>query len=87
MIAHRLLATSLLHTGDIAEARAHYDQAIALYDPVDHRPLAMRFGQDVRVTILSFRSLASWCLGYPEAALQMQTTPSKMCEKLVKLPV
>ena len=41
VIAHRLLATALLHTGDIADARAHYDQAIALYDPVEHRPLAV----------------------------------------------
>ena len=69
VIAHRLLATALLHTGDIADARAHYDHAIGLYDPVEHRQLAIRFGQDVRMTILSFRSLASWCLGYPEAAL------------------
>ena len=28
------------------------DQAIALYDPAEHRPLATRFGQDVRVAIL-----------------------------------
>ena len=58
-----------MHTGDIAEGRAHYDQAIALYDPAEHRPLATRFGQDVGVAILSFRSLALWLLGYPEAAL------------------
>ena len=69
VIGHRLLATSLLHTGDIADGRAHYDQAIALYEPEDHRPLAVRFSQDVGVTILSFRSLALWVLGYPEAAL------------------
>jgi predicted ATPase len=68
-IGHRLLATSLLHTGDIAVSRAHYDQAIALYEPVEHQPLAFRFGQDVGVSILSFRSLALWVLGYPEAAL------------------
>ena len=37
MIGHRLMATSLLETGDIAEGRAHFDQAIALYDPVAHR--------------------------------------------------
>ena len=36
---------------------------------MEHRPLAVRFGQDVGVSILSFRSLASWVLGYPEAAL------------------
>jgi len=33
MIGHRLMGISLLHTGDIAEGRAHLDRAIALYDP------------------------------------------------------
>ena len=56
MIGHRLMGTSLLFTGDIAEGRAHFDQAIALYDPAEHRPLATRFGQDVGVAILSYRS-------------------------------
>jgi predicted ATPase len=69
MMGHRLMGASLLFTGDIAEGRAHYDQAIVLYDPVEHRRLATRFGQDIRVSILSFRSLALWVLGYPEAAL------------------
>ena len=32
MIGHRLMGTSLLLTGEIAKGRAHYDQAIALYD-------------------------------------------------------
>jgi predicted ATPase len=51
------------------EARAHYNQALALYDPAEHRPLATRFGHDVRVALLSYRSWALWSLGYPEAAL------------------
>jgi predicted ATPase len=69
MIGHRLTAISLASTGDIAEGRAHYDQALALYDPAQHRPLAMRFGQDAGVTVLCHRSWALFCLGYPEAAL------------------
>ena len=69
MIGHRLMGMSLLQTGDIAQGQAHYDQAIALYDPAEHRPLATRFGQDVRVSILSYRSRALWLLGYPDAAL------------------
>ena len=32
--------------------------------------LATRFGQDIRVAILSYRSLALWLLGFPEAALK-----------------
>ena len=69
MIGHRLMGLSLLHTGDIAEGRAHLDRAVALYDPAKHRPLATRFGQDVRVATLSWRSMALWLLGYPKAAL------------------
>ena len=69
MWGHRLMGNSLMLTGDIVGGRAHYDQAIALYDPVEHRPLGTRFGQDMGVAILNFRSLGLWLLGYPEAAL------------------
>jgi len=69
MIGHRLMGLSLLHTGKIREGRAHLDCAIALYDPAQHLPLAARFGQDVGAASLSWRSIASWVLGYPEVAL------------------
>jgi predicted ATPase len=69
MVGHRLMGVSLLHAGDIAGGRAHLDRASALYDPVEDRPLANRFGTDVRVASLCFRSIAGWLLGYPEAAL------------------
>ena len=69
MIGHRMMGMSLACTGDIAEGRAHYDQAIVLYEPAEHRPLATPFGQDIGVAILSYRSLALWLLGYPDAAL------------------
>ncbi len=46
-----------------------WGQAIALYDPAEHRPLAARLGADARVATLSFRSPALWVLGCPDAAL------------------
>ena len=69
LIAHRIVGISLPCTGEIAQGRAHLDQAFALYDPAEHRPLATRFGVDSRVSILSYRSWALWFLGYPKAAL------------------
>jgi class 3 adenylate cyclase/predicted ATPase len=69
MIGHRIMGMSLLHTGRIAEGRVHFDRAMALYEPAQHRPLATRFGQDVAVGTLSFLSLSRWMLGYPAAAL------------------
>ncbi len=69
IIGHRIMGNSLMSTGDIAEGRMHYDQAMALYDPAEHRPLATHLGMDAGVTTLCWRSVALWALGYPEAAL------------------
>ena len=69
LMAHRFMGISLLCTGDIVEGRAHLEQAIALYDAAEHRPLATRFGLDAGVHALSYRSWALWLLGYPDAAL------------------
>jgi class 3 adenylate cyclase/predicted ATPase len=66
---HRLMGTSLMFTGELAAGREHFDGVVALYDPAEHRPQAMRFGQDVRVAALSYRSWALWMLGHPTAAL------------------
>ena len=69
MVGHRLMGTSLVYAGDVAGGRTHLDHAIKLYDPAEHRAFTTRFGPELRVTILSQRSIALWLLGYPEAAL------------------
>src|SRR5690242_8548506 len=63
------MASTLALRGDIVDAKAHYDEALALYRPAEHRRLMTRFGQDLRVTCLAFRSMNAWLLGYPQAAL------------------
>ena len=68
MVGHRLMGSSLALTGEIARGRVHYDQAIALYDPAVHRSLTTRFGQEIGVANLAYRSLNLLMLGYPEAA-------------------
>jgi predicted ATPase len=68
MIGHRLVGTSLMCTGEIAEGRTYFDRALALYNPMD-RTLTTRFGVDAGVSIFTYRSLALWMLGYPQAAL------------------
>src|ERR1700676_1877220 len=46
MIGHRTMASTLAFTGDLVEARAHYNEALALYRAAEHRRLMPRFGQD-----------------------------------------
>jgi hypothetical protein len=69
LYGHRTMGISLLLVGDIVDAQAHLDRTIALCDPITHRPLLVRFGQDVSVAVLAFRSLARWLTGHPAAAL------------------
>ena len=70
LLGHNNLGGSLMFRGEFAEARTHFDLAIALYDPNAHRPLATRFGEDQTVATLMLRSWALWLLGYPDAALR-----------------
>jgi tetratricopeptide (TPR) repeat protein len=58
-------------TGHFLKSRAHYDEALRLYDPVKHGIAAARVGgqQDARMAVLVHRARSLWFLGYPEAAL------------------
>ena len=68
MLAHRLMACTHMYAGELDEARRLFERTIALYDPIEHRKLTVRFGQDARVMALAYGSEVTWMLGYPEAA-------------------
>jgi predicted ATPase len=55
-------------TGNFVDGKEHYDRALAIYDPVEHRSLATRSGRDVGVALFSYRASCVWVLGYPAAS-------------------
>jgi class 3 adenylate cyclase len=61
-------ANALALTGDFVHGKEHYDRALKIYDPAEHRPIATGSGRDVGVTLLSFRSACLWLLGFPAAS-------------------
>ena len=61
-------ANALTLTGDLVDGKEHYDRALAIYDPAEHRPLTTRSGRDIRVALLASRSGCLWLLGYPAAS-------------------
>ena len=65
---HVAFANALALTGDLVDGKEHYDRALAIYDPAEHRPLTTRSGRDVGVALLSSRSGCLWLLGYPAAS-------------------
>jgi predicted ATPase len=67
--AHRAMGQTLYWLGELAPARAHLEQSVALYDPQQHHGLAFQYGEDPRVGCLSFLAHVLWYLGYPDQAL------------------
>jgi predicted ATPase len=67
--AHQALGQTLLQIGEVSSARAHLEDGIALYDPLQHHSLAFRYGMDPKVICLSHAALALWWLGHPDQAL------------------
>jgi class 3 adenylate cyclase/predicted ATPase len=70
LMAHRVMGGSLNYSGEFQAARTHLDRAVALYVPEEHRSLATRFGQDLGVATLVYRSQGLYRLGYPESAVR-----------------
>lgn len=75
MVGYRLVGTSRLINGYIADASDALHQAFVRYDPDEHgaaspvgRSLRARFGHDAGVTMHSYRSWALWLSGQPAGA-------------------
>jgi predicted ATPase len=68
--SHRALGQTMFWLGEIAPARTHLEQGIALYDPQQHRSHAFMYGQDLGVLCRSFAAMVIWVLGYPDQSLQ-----------------
>ncbi len=69
--AHLALGTSLLWFGEFLPARSHFEQAMALYDPQQHRSHTSLYGQEPGMITLSTLAYALWMLGYPNQALDI----------------
>jgi len=56
------------YQGEFALARKHSEQSVALYDSQQHCSLIFLYGQDPKVTCLSYAAWVLWYLGYPDQA-------------------
>jgi len=66
LVAHRILAYSLIDIGDYPAALAHVETAASLHRPDEHRDSALQYGQDIGVSALVLSSWALWHRGYPD---------------------
>src|SRR5207248_2311213 len=56
------------HEGRFKESLALMTEAYSLYDPIEHRDLALRFGHDPRAASANYQAWNLWHLGFPDQA-------------------
>ena len=68
--ANHCLWSTLVGMGEVVVAQAHLREGLALYDPPQHRSLALLYGgHDPGVCCRNFAAWTLWELGYPDQAL------------------
>jgi len=82
--AHVGLGSVLYSLGEVVSARAHYEQALALYDLGQRRSAIDRYGLHIGVSIFPFPYLAQvlWLLGYPDQARKRSREALTLAQKI-----
>ncbi|HKN29591.1 MAG TPA: hypothetical protein VJY34_17580 [Roseiarcus sp.] len=62
-VAHRSLGYTRLFQGDLAVARAHFEQALRIFDPKRDREAKFRFSFDTGAAATGYLALTNWLLG------------------------
>jgi predicted ATPase len=82
LVAHNVLQQPLFHMGDLAAARRHQEQGLALYDVGRHRGLTAVYGEDPGVGCRVYGAATLWHLGFPEQAVQAARAGRRLAEDL-----
>jgi class 3 adenylate cyclase/tetratricopeptide (TPR) repeat protein len=83
LMAHDTVGQTLFYLGALDEAAGHLDEAITLYDPVAHRDVAARYGEeDPGVAAYGYKAFVLWLLGYPERAVECGAMSIRLAESL-----
>ena len=69
LMGHRVLGMALFLIGELDASRRELKEAIALYDPPCHAPLALVFAHDFKATAQAYLALASVLAGDIEGGL------------------
>lgn len=71
MLAHHLTGAAWWLAGDLAQARAHLEQALIVYGRRGHNPSDLVLGIHAGVASLAYLSFLLWLQGYPDQGRQM----------------
>jgi class 3 adenylate cyclase/predicted ATPase len=86
VLGHTCSGRALIPVGRFASARSHLEEALALYDPIVHRPLLHQVGIDSQVVSQINLGNVLFCLGFPDQALAWNRAAIAGARKLAHPP-
>ena len=78
VLGHRLMGYNLIAMGEFRPAYVHLEQAMARYDPQQHRSMAFRYGQDTGATAQVLLALALGIWAIPTKPYRTAAKPSPL---------
>ena len=69
VLGHFSTGQNLILRGRFALSRSHFEEVVALYDPISHRPLVRQAGVQPLVISQAYLGIILFCLGFPDQAL------------------
>ncbi|SOZ19459.1 adenylate/guanylate cyclase domain-containing protein [Cupriavidus taiwanensis] len=79
--AHSALGSTLFFQGDLVTARAHHEQALALYEPGQRHTRAFVYGLDPGIRSLSQSAWILWYQGYADQARERSQEALALAQK------
>ncbi|HET7288191.1 MAG TPA: hypothetical protein VFI71_12000, partial [Pyrinomonadaceae bacterium] len=67
---HWALETTFLHLGNFGLALDHFDKALAIYEPTQHRDDSFSYALNPGVAMPCFAAWALWFTGFPDQSLE-----------------
>ena len=68
LAAHRLSGLTAMHFGAFPQARSEFETILRLYEPSQHRPPAVHYVHDPKISAFPYIAVILWILGYPQQA-------------------
>ncbi len=76
----------LLLAGRFASSRSHFEEVLAIFDPISHASLVNQIGSYPHVISRGYLAIALFCLGFPDRALAESNAAVAEARRLAHLP-
>src|SRR5262245_445898 len=86
VLGHDCSGRDLLLAGSFASSRSHFEQVLALYDPIAHGSLVNQIGSYPHLISQGYLAIALFCLGFPDRALAQSNATVAEARRLAHPP-